>query len=203
MLKQLLRSRPHPQGETIDRIHLYDAVSEAAFLGRRRRVYSRITALSGARHGDRVLDVGCNGGYLTRLLSRAVGPDGTVTGLDPSEQAIAHARRRAPENCRYTTGAAQDLEFPDASFDVVTCVLAMHHIPEPERAAAFAEIYRVLRPGGRLLVADFRPGSRPHAVRHGTPGKIGEMAAAAGFKAVGSGDLPLLQYLEAVRPDDA
>jgi ubiquinone/menaquinone biosynthesis C-methylase UbiE len=194
-----------PQGEIIGRVRMHETVSTIAFGGRRRRVYGRIVALSGARPGDRVLDVGCSGGYLARLLAAAVTPGGQVTGIDPATAAIAYARRRAPGNCSFTVGTAQKLGVPDGSFDVVTSTLAIHHIPEPERPAAFGEMYRALRPGGRLLVADFRPsrsrlalhGGR--AMRHNAPALIGDLAAAAGFRVGKYGDLPLLRYFQAVR----
>jgi ubiquinone/menaquinone biosynthesis C-methylase UbiE len=196
------------RGTTIERVRVYEAVSTAAFLGRRRRTYARIVALSGARPGDRVVDIGCNGGYLARLLAVAVAPGGHVTGIDPSAQAITYARRRAARtgNASFAVGTAQDLDLPDGSCDVVTCTLAVHHIPEVERAAAFAEMYRVLRPGGRLLVADFRPSGRRfslhgagHGMRH-NPADLDELTAAAGLRVDERGDLPLLRYRAATRP---
>src|SRR6266702_4443146 len=80
MLDHILKARSSPQGTTIGGIRAYELTCEVAFLGRRRRVYSRLVALSGARPGDQVLDV----------------------------------------------GVAQDLTWPDGSFDVVTCTLAVH-----------------------------------------------------------------------------
>ncbi len=130
MLDHILKSRPARQGTVIERVWTYELTSVIAFGGRRRRVYRRIVALSGARPGDRVLDIGCNGGYLARLLSAAVTPGGQVAGIDPSPPAIAYATRRAPANATFTVGAAQDLGEPDGTFDVVTSTLAVHHIPE-------------------------------------------------------------------------
>lgn len=185
---------------------MHETVSTIAFLGRRRRVYTCLAALSGARPGDCVLDVGCSGGYLARLLAAAVRPEGQVTGIDPSIPAIAYARRRSPGNCSFTVGVAQDLELADGSFDVVASTLAVHHIPEPARATAFREMYRVLRPGGRLLVADFQPSRRRFvrhtggAMRHSNPALIEDLAAAAGFRVEAHGDLPLLRYIQASRP---
>jgi ubiquinone/menaquinone biosynthesis C-methylase UbiE len=135
-----------------------------------------------------------------------VAPDGRVTGVDPSRPAVSYATRRSPGNCAFTVGVAQHLGWPDHSFDVVTSTLAVHHIPEAARAGAFAEMYRVTRPGGRLLVADFRPsgGHRgPHARRHGdtepaTP--LDSLAEAAGYRVEATGDLPLLRYVSAARP---
>lgn len=204
-----IRHGGHPRvhGATIDRVRMHEAVTTLAFGGRRRQVYARIVALSGAKPGDRVLDVGCGGGYLARLLAAAVTPGGHVTGLDASGPAISYARWRAPGNCSFIAGAAQDLGIPGNSLDVVTSTLAVHHIPEAARLAAFREMCRVLRPGGRLLVADFRPSGRhlalhlgSSAMRHNDVGVLGDLATEAGFRVEARGELPMLGYVKATRP---
>jgi ubiquinone/menaquinone biosynthesis C-methylase UbiE len=210
-LRRLHGRRPGP-GTTIERFRLNEVVSQVAFGGRRGRVYRRIVALSGARPGDAALDVGSSGGYLARKLAAAVGPAGHVTGVDPSQAAIAYARRRASPAMTFTVGAAQDLDLPDATFDVVTCTLAMHHVPARKRAAAFAEMYRVTKPAGRLLVADFDPTRRPvplhpggRRMRHAaaTVGSLEDLATAAGYQIEQAGRLPLLRYVLATRPPAA
>jgi ubiquinone/menaquinone biosynthesis C-methylase UbiE len=197
------------QGTTIDRFRLNELVSQLAFAGRRGRVYRRIVALAGVRSGDAVLDVGCSGGYLARKLAAAAGPGGLVTGVDPSQAAVSYAQRQAGPAMTFTVGTAQDLPLPDASFDVVTCTLAMHHVPARRRRDALAEMYRVTRPGGRLLIADFDPARRPLPPHPGarrmhraaaTVGPLEELAAAAGYQIGTVGTLPLLCYVTAVRP---
>jgi ubiquinone/menaquinone biosynthesis C-methylase UbiE len=130
--------------------------------------------------------------------------------VDPSEAAIAYARRHASGAMTFTVGVAQDLPLPDSSFDVVTCTLAIHHVPARKREAAFAEMYQVTRPGGRLLVADFDPSQHgfprhPGAWRMhravATVGPLEDLAAAAGYRVESSAGLPLLRYVLAVRPD--
>jgi len=195
-------------GTTLDRFRLNglnELVSQLAFGG---RVYRRIVSLAGVRPGEAVLDVGCSGGYLARKLADAAGPAGRVTGVDPSQAAITYARRRATGATTFTVGVAQDLPLPDASFDAVTCTLAMHHVPARQRAAAFREMYRVTKSGGRLLVADFDTAGRPLPLHAGgrrmrraaaTVGPLEELAAAAGYQVGSTGRLPLLRYVVAIR----
>lgn len=206
-----LHGRRRGTGTTIDRFRLNEVVSQIAFGGRRSRVYQRVVALAGVRPGDSVLDVGCSGGYLARKLAAIAGPAGHVTGVDPSETAIAYARRRAADTMTFAVGTAQHLALPDSSFDVVTCTLAVHHVPARKREAAFCEMYRVTTPGGRLLVADFDSARRPFPLHPGgrrmrraaaTVGPLQELAAAAGYRIMSSGRLPLLHYVVAVRPED-
>lgn len=200
------------KGTTIDHFRFNELVSQIAFGGRRSRVYRRIVCLAGVKPGDSVLDVGSSSGYLARKLAVAAGPAGHVTGVDPSEAAISYARRRALPAMTFTAGVAQDLDLPDASFDVVTSTLAIHHIPARKREAAFREMYRVTRPGGRLLAADFDPSRRPLPLHPGgqrmrrasaTVGPLEELAAAAGYRVESSGRLSLLRYVQAIRPEAA
>ena len=196
-------------GTTLDRFRLNELVSQIAFAGRRGRVYRRIGALSGVRPGDSVLDVGSSSGYLPRKLAAVAGPAGHVTGVDPSQAAIAYAQRHALPAMTFTVGVAQDLDLPDSSFDVVTCTLALHHIPARKRAAAVSEMYRVTRPGGRLLIADFdssrpllalHPGGRRMRGAAASVGPLEELAAGAGYQVQSCGRLPLLRYVQAIRP---
>ena len=205
-----LHGKRRGTGTTIDRFRLNELVSQIAFGGRRSRVYRQIVALAGVRPGDSVLDVGSSSGYLARKLAAAAGPAGHVVGVDPSEAAIAYARRHAPPSTTFTVGTGQDLDLADSSFDVVTCTLAIHHIPARKRGAAFAEMYRVTKPGGRLLAADFDPSRRPLRLHPGgrrmrgaaaTVGPLADLAATAGYRVESTGRLPLLRYVLAIRPE--
>jgi SAM-dependent methyltransferase len=186
----------HGTGITLNAFRLNTAVNHAMFAGRRGRVYDRLVILSGVRPGDTVLDVGSSSGYLTHRMAAVAGPSGHVVGVDPAQSAIAYARRRALPGTTFMVGIAQDLGLPGDSFDVVTCTLAMHHIPARDRQAAFDQMYRVTRPGGRLLVADIEL----LLARAGAMVAVGGLAKTAGYEVESTGKLPLLGYLLAVRP---
>ncbi|GII91730.1 class I SAM-dependent methyltransferase [Sinosporangium siamense] len=200
------------EGGTIDRPRAYDLFASIGYLGRRREVYTRLALFSGIRPGDKVLDVGCGTGYFSRILAQVAGYSGRVTGVDPSEAMIEYARRRAPANCVYEEGEGQALKAEDGSFDLVVSSLAVHHMPVAARAAAMREMFRVLRPGGRLLIAEFRPPSNRllarltaavsgPAMRHSPHDLLGDLIPAAGFEILGEGDLPpMLYYVQAVKP---
>jgi len=205
-------SRPVGHGITIGTPRFYDLAGAVLFRGRRRS-YRVLLAAAGVRRGDRVLDVGCGPGTFARMLAAATGPEGSVVGIDAAPEMTEYASRRARRltNCRFQPGAAQSIPFPDAAFDVVVSSLAMHHVPEQERGRAVREMLRVLRPGGTLLLADYRPGEGMLSRLHASLGPVRAMqrrvspleplVADAGFTELVPGDAPpWLHYVRAVRP---
>jgi SAM-dependent methyltransferase len=92
------------------------------------------------------------------VLARAVGSNGVAVGIDPSESMIEYARRKAASmrNCEFQVGAAEALPFTGEHFDVVVSSLVLHHLPEDLRKRALDEMWRIVRPGGSLLVAEAR-----------------------------------------------
>jgi SAM-dependent methyltransferase/TusA-related sulfurtransferase len=108
------------------------------------------------RAGDTVLDVGSGSGTDVLLAVQAVGPAGQVIALDLTTAMLAKLQAivavAGVQNVRVLAGNAEDIPLPDASVDVVTSNGVLNLVPD--KRAAFAEIHRVLRPGGRLQVAD-------------------------------------------------
>jgi ubiquinone/menaquinone biosynthesis C-methylase UbiE len=104
--------------------------------------------------GGRVLDVGCGTGADVLALAARVGPGGRAVGLDSSEQLAGRAHPPVPGGApvEFVHGEAGALPFPDGSFDVVRAERVVEHVPDP--AAAVAEMLRVARPGGQVLVVD-------------------------------------------------
>jgi ubiquinone/menaquinone biosynthesis C-methylase UbiE len=103
------------------------------------------------RPGSDLLDVGCGPGTITIDLADRVAP-GRVVGIDASAEVIGQARRLPTANVDFEPGNVYDLQFDDASFDVVHAHQVLQHLSDP--VAALVEMRRVLRPGGLLGVRD-------------------------------------------------
>ena len=106
--------------------------------------------------GEDVLDVGCGAGMDTLIAAQMVGPTGSVTGIDMTPEMAAKARQSVAESGLGTVtiveGSAERMPFADASFDVVISNGVIDLIPDKD--AVFSEIVRLLRPGGRIQLAD-------------------------------------------------
>jgi arsenite methyltransferase len=113
-------------------------------------------SLGAIQPGEDVLDIGCGAGMDTLVAAQMTGETGTVTGIDMTPDMAAKARRSAAEmglsNVTIVDGSAERLPFRDASFDVVISNGVIDLIPDKD--AVFSEIARVLRPGGRIQLAD-------------------------------------------------
>ena len=188
-----------PVGAVLHSAMLYDTIVWIALRGRERRLRERLLELSRLRPGESVLDVGCGTGTLAILAKETVGPSAAVCGVDASAAMLARARAKAARagvEVRFENAAAQALPFPDSSFDLALGTMMLHHLGRAARRELAAELRRVAKPGGRVLLVDF---GRPEAKRKGFAGhfrhrhghvdvaEIVGLLAGAGFQSIESG----------------
>jgi ubiquinone/menaquinone biosynthesis C-methylase UbiE len=143
---------------TLHSPRFYDWFAALYCFGREGRMRERTLDVANVSSGERVLDVACGTGTLALAAKRRVGASGSVHGIDASPEMVERARTKAARSglpATFEIATAQSLPFPDATFDVVLCTLALHHVPEDARADAIAEMRRVVKPGGRVLVVEF------------------------------------------------
>ena len=151
------RNEVQTEGMTIRWARFYDTVVKVMTLGQDRALRQTTVNMAGLKSGDTVLDVGCGTGDLTLAASRETGPTGRVYGIDAAAEMIDVARRKAARmgaNIIFQVEAIERLSFPDQTFDVVLSSLMMHHLPGDLKLRGLKEIYRVLKPGGRLFIVD-------------------------------------------------
>ncbi len=192
----------HP-GVILNWARLYDMLVNVLFLGREKAAREHMLDLAKVGRNDKVLDVGCGTGTLALAAVRRVGGSGAVSGIDAAPAMIKRAQRKAQRlklPVSFQTAAAQELPFADASFSVVLLTLALHHLPDDNRAQALREIHRVLKPGGRLLIVEIggnrRPGNElaPVTLLHGRRAQsmldeAVQRANGAGLKTLATGPL--------------
>ncbi len=136
----------------------YDVMNDLMALGLH-RVWKRFTrGVSGVREGHKVLDLAGGTGDLTRLFRERTGPGGQVILADINRQMLDHGRRKLIDQGHlhgvgYSQLNAEALPFRDCSFDVVVIGFGLRNVTHKDRA--LAEMFRVLRPGGRVLILEF------------------------------------------------
>jgi ubiquinone/menaquinone biosynthesis C-methylase UbiE len=119
------------------------------------KVYATLIAQADVTGDHHVLEIGCGTGNLTTQLKRTH-RSVDVIGSDPDPLALNRARRKARKlsGIRFDLAYAQQLPYRDAEFDLVLSSMMLHHLIGEAKTAAVAEVFRVLRPGGRLHVVD-------------------------------------------------
>jgi ubiquinone/menaquinone biosynthesis C-methylase UbiE len=206
------------KGRVISWSHGYDPLVKVLTMGRDGAMRDAVIRAAGISTGSTVLDVGCGTGDLTIRAKRRAGREGQVYGIDPAEEMIANARRKAAAagtEVNFQIGVIEALAFEAETFDAVLSSLMFHHLPSSLKVRGLAEIYRVLKPGGVLLVADMR---RPtgvsgavfkHLMMHGSletgTEDLVPLMRHAGYTEFKTGhlNLPMLGFVRAVRPVSA
>jgi len=147
------------RGSVIHWARFYDPVVTLLTLGRAPALRDEAADLAAIQPGESVLEVGCGTGQLTQRARARAGSSGLVCGIDPSAEMIRVAREKAQRanlTVDYRVAAVEALPFANGTFDVVLSSLMMHHLPEDLKALGLAEVRRVLKPGGRLLIVDMQ-----------------------------------------------
>jgi ubiquinone/menaquinone biosynthesis C-methylase UbiE len=132
---------------------LYDVLHRVLGVG---RLHQLMIGLADAQPGKRVVDIGCGTGQLLLALGRQQ-PGLELAGMDPDERALRRAARRsrrARQPVEWRRGFAQELPYPDCSVDRVFSSLMLHHLEDESKDELLAEVRRVLRPDGVLVLAD-------------------------------------------------
>jgi demethylmenaquinone methyltransferase/2-methoxy-6-polyprenyl-1,4-benzoquinol methylase len=136
----------------------YDLMNDLMSVGIH-RLWKRVTIeMSGVRRGHKVLDIAGGTGDLAAKFSRIVGSDGLVVLADINDSMLKVGRDRLLDrgianNIQFAQANAQYLPFPDNSFDVITIAFGLRNVTDKEMA--LRSMYRVLKPGGKLLVLEF------------------------------------------------
>ncbi|MFV1917024.1 MAG: class I SAM-dependent methyltransferase [Patescibacteria group bacterium] len=145
------------KGKTIRWAYFYDWFVNLVSFGKEKSFRKMTIALARVKPGEKILDVGCGTGSLTIAAKAQAGLTGEVYGTDVASGMIEVARRKAARagvEVNFQVDLIEKISFSDDQFDVVLSSFMMHHLPDDLKREALAEIYRVLRPGGRLLIVD-------------------------------------------------
>ena len=168
-------SAPATRGLVMNWGWRYDLVSWISNLllrGKLRGLRETALDLARLREGEAVLDVGCGTGTLALAAKARVGASGRVVGIDPGPRQIDRARSKAARrgvDLDLRVGVIERILTPDGSFDAALSTFMMHHLPDDVKRQGLAEIARALKPGGRVVVVDFK---RPER-RDGRPVRLG------------------------------
>jgi len=150
-------------------VHSYDSYMRKMTLGRERALREMTVSLAQVKPGDCVLEVGCGTGTLTLAAKRQAGPSGKVVGIDVIPGMIELSQQKAAQanvDVAFQLGSMDDIPFPASQFDAVLCSFMIFHMSELVRRKGITEVYRVLKPQGRLLLLDLAlpPQPLPRAI---------------------------------------
>ncbi len=210
---------PKTTGITLHHAGQYDLHTRLMGLGVNRANSRMIVEMAQIQPGNTVLDVGCGTGNLTLTAKSYVGESGLVYGIDASPEMIEEAQKKEKRSgysgskVIFEVGLIEKLPYPDTTFDVVISRLVIHHLPDDLKRQGFAQIFRVLTPGGRIFIADFNPPANPflahialavvgHRMMRTNVSTIPPMLEATGFIGVASGPTrsPFLAFVSGKKP---
>ena len=158
------KSGPETIGAVIHWTSPHDTLVRLMGLGVNGANSRMIIEKANIKPGEKVLDVGCGTGDLTLTAKNYVGAAGSAYGIDASPEGIDLARKKAKRigsDAVFEVGLIEKIPYLDATFDVVISRLVIHHLPDDLKRRGIAEIFRVLKLGGRIFLADFRPPKNP------------------------------------------
>lgn len=138
-------------------VNSYDSYMKKITLGRENSLRKMEVNLAQVKSGDCILEVGCGTGTLTLAAKQQAGQSGKVFGIDIIPEMIEISKRKAAQanlDVTFQLGSIDKIPFPDNQFDAVMCSFMIFHMSEEVRRKGIAEIYRVLKPQGRLMVLD-------------------------------------------------
>jgi ubiquinone/menaquinone biosynthesis C-methylase UbiE len=146
------------RGRTLDyAAGIYDIFEPLLLLGKETKINNQLIKLLEIKNDHRVLDLGCGTGVLSKAISEELNAEtgGLSIGIDAAGKMIEGARnKRGSDTCRFEVAAAENLPFDNESFDSVISTLFFHHIQLDLKKKALAEAFRVLKPGGKLVISD-------------------------------------------------
>lgn len=193
---------PITRGSVIRWASSYDTLVKVLTFNRDRPFREKTIALATIQQGQTVLDVGCGTGELTLRAKASAGQAGKVYGIDPAQEMITVAQRKVARkniDVKFQVGVIEALDFPDQTFDVVLSSLMMHHLPDDLKRDGLREIYRVLKPGGHMLIVDMKRREQSlhhmtiahlmHTKARGGIEDLEPLVQSAGFTRIDMGDL--------------
>ena len=149
---------PATRGRTLDHAAaVYDILAPMMTFWQEGRYRNKAIRLLDLKGSERILDIGCGTGVLTRQIAKKLSaPAALVVGLDAAPKMIQVARRKAAglPHIQFDVGVAEKLDYEDRSFDGAVSTFFFHHIDADLKRRSLAELHRVLKPGAKLIVID-------------------------------------------------